>query len=77
VAESLNNLAGLYDTQGKFAEAEPLYKQALAIVEKALGPNHPNVATVCENMVDLYSQIGKEDEAEKLEARARKIRSKR
>ena len=52
-------------------------KQALAIMEKALGPNHPNVATVCENMADLYSQIGKEDEAEKLEARARKIRSKR
>ena len=77
VAQSLINLAGLYDTQGKFAEAEPLYKQALAIVEKALGPNHPNVATVCENMADLYSQIGKEDEAEKLEARARKIRSKR
>jgi tetratricopeptide (TPR) repeat protein len=70
-------MVGLYDTQGKFAEAEPLYKQALAIVEKVLGPNHPNVATVCENMAYLYSQIGKEDEAEKLEARARKIRSKR
>ena len=31
VAASLNNLAALYDTQGKYAEAEPLYQRALAI----------------------------------------------
>jgi hypothetical protein len=33
------------------------------------------VATVYENLAGLYKKIGKEDEAEKLEARARKIRS--
>ena len=38
LATSLNNLAGLYDNQGKYAEAEPLYKRSLAIDEKALGP---------------------------------------
>jgi hypothetical protein len=42
----------------------------------ALGPEHPEVAIVCENMRGLYRQIGKEDEAEQLEARAKKIRSK-
>src|SRR3954452_1144789 len=36
VAESLNNLAGLYLAQGGYAEAEPLYKRSLAIFEKAL-----------------------------------------
>ena len=41
---SLNNLARLYDDQGRYAEAEPLYKRALAIREKALGPDHPDVA---------------------------------
>jgi hypothetical protein len=56
-------------------EAEPLYKLALKIGGKTLRPNHPNVATVCENMAKLCRHIGKEDEAEKLEARARKIRS--
>ncbi|MCZ6759972.1 MAG: tetratricopeptide repeat protein [Gemmatimonadetes bacterium] len=28
VAASLNNLAGLYHTQGKDAQAEPLYKRS-------------------------------------------------
>ena len=31
VAASLNNLALLYDTQGQYAAAEPLYKLALSI----------------------------------------------
>ena len=26
---SVNNLAALYDTQGRYGEAEPLYKRAL------------------------------------------------
>jgi tetratricopeptide (TPR) repeat protein len=37
VATSLNNLALLYSTTGKYSEAEPLYKRALEISEKALG----------------------------------------
>ncbi len=44
LATTLNNLAGLYQAQGRYAEAEPLYKRALAIIEKALGPEHPPVA---------------------------------
>ena len=35
---SLYSLALLYQAQGKYAEAEPLYERALAIVEKAVGP---------------------------------------
>ena len=37
LATSLNNLALLYEAQGKYAKAEPLYKRSLAISEKALG----------------------------------------
>ena len=44
-AISLNNLALLYDNQGKYNEAEPLYQRALAIDEKTLGPDHPDTAT--------------------------------
>ena len=36
LATSLNNLALLYKAQGRYAEAEPLYKRALAINEKAI-----------------------------------------
>ena len=50
VAKSLNNLAVLYDNEGRYAEAEPLYKRALAIREKALGPDHPDVAISLNNL---------------------------
>ena len=39
VGATLNNLADLYNTQGKYKLAEPLYKRALAIWEKVLGPD--------------------------------------
>ncbi len=51
---SLNNLADLYQKQGRYADAEPLYKRALAIREKALGPNHPDVASSLNNLAELY-----------------------
>ena len=44
-------------------------------MEKALGKDHPNVANVLENMAKCSKEMGKKDEAEKLEARAKKIRS--
>ncbi len=37
LATTLGSLAALHQVQGKYAEAEPLYKRALAIREKALG----------------------------------------
>ncbi len=36
------------------ADAEPLYKRALAIWEKALGPEHPHVAASLNNLAELY-----------------------
>jgi tetratricopeptide (TPR) repeat protein len=38
----LNSLASLYQAQGWYAEAEPLFRRALSICEKRLGPQHPN-----------------------------------
>ncbi len=54
VADVLNNLAALYDTQGKYVEAEALYQRSLAIREKALGPEHPDVAISLNNLAFLY-----------------------
>ena len=36
VAKSLNNLAEVYRAEGRYADAEPLYKRALTIQEKVL-----------------------------------------
>jgi tetratricopeptide (TPR) repeat protein len=65
----------LYHTQGQYAQAEPLYKRSLAINEKALGPEHPKVATILENIAALFRKTGREKEAEALEKRAAAIRA--
>jgi hypothetical protein len=52
---SLNNLAVLYNAQGRYAQAEPLFKRSLAIRVKALGPDHPDVATSQNNLAALYN----------------------
>ncbi len=56
--------------------AEPLVKRALAIAEKALGPDHPHVATALENYAALLRKTGRSTEADTLEARAKAIRAK-
>ena len=54
VAETLGNLANVYDSQGKYADAEGLYKRALAIFEKAFGADHPDVAMALQNLAGVY-----------------------
>ena len=53
LATSLNNLASLYDARGKYAEAEPLYRRAYAIMKARLGLDHPNTKTVLSSYADL------------------------
>ena len=76
VATSLNNLAGLYNAQGRYAEAEPLFKRSLAIREKALGPDDSAVARSLENYGTLLRKTNRAAEAEKLEERAKAICAK-
>ncbi len=76
MAGSLNNLAELYRDQGKYAEAEPLYRRSLAIRETALGSEHPDVATTLESYAVLLRETGRTAEADGLEERARAIRAK-
>jgi tetratricopeptide (TPR) repeat protein len=82
VAASLNNLALLLDTQGKYDEAEPLYQRSLAIKRKVcaihlaasyrdhsckvLGEEHPDVAASLNNLAGLLKTQGKYDQAKPL-----------
>ncbi len=66
----------LYKAQGRYTEAEALDQRSLAIWEKALGPDHPVVATSLENYAALLRETGRSDQAEEMEARARMIRAK-
>jgi len=71
----LNMLALVYGSQGKYAEAEPLFKRSLAIREKALGPEHPDVGRSLNYLAKLYRNMGKAEEASQLEERAKEIKS--
>ena len=66
-------MAGLYYSQGKYSKAEPLYQQALALWQKLLGDDHPDVATSLNNLASLYKSQGKYKEAEPLYQQALNI----
>ncbi len=74
LATSINNLALLYQAQGRLSEAEPLFGRALKILETALPPNHPDVAASVNDLASLYLAQGRLSEAEPLYQRALKIR---
>jgi tetratricopeptide (TPR) repeat protein len=57
-------------------EAEGLLRRALAIEEKAFGPDHPNVAIALNNIADALSHMGRNKEAEQLFRRSLAIREK-
>ena len=53
VALTLNNLAVLYKTQGRFDVAAELYRRALSCLEPALSPRHPNLVKCRKNYAAL------------------------
>jgi tetratricopeptide (TPR) repeat protein len=66
VAESLNNLAALLCDQGKYEEADELFRQTLAIHRKLHGDEHPDIARSLSNLGEVLAKRGKYDEAERL-----------
>ncbi len=68
--------AGVASQEPRHAEAEPLYKRSLAISEKALGAEHPDVAASLENYSALLRKTGRVGEAARMERRAEKMRTK-
>ncbi|MGD1873001.1 MAG: tetratricopeptide repeat protein, partial [Mastigocoleus sp.] len=75
-AASLNNLAILYEDQGNYSKAEPLYLQSLSISEKVLGKEHPLVATTMNNLAGIYEDQGNYSKAEPLYLQSLSIREK-
>lgn len=66
LAQSLNNLAALYQHQGKWSEAEPLFKDALDMRRRLFKGDHSSLATSMNNLAALYEAQGKLSEAEPL-----------
>ena len=68
--------ASTLQTKGDFETAASTWKQILAILEKALGPDHPNVATGLNNLALLLKDQGQYAAAEPLFRRAQAINEK-
>ncbi|MDZ4790015.1 MAG: tetratricopeptide repeat protein, partial [Hyphomicrobiales bacterium] len=74
--EALNDkVIELYQA-GKYAEATPIAQRALAIAEKAPGPDHPDTGARLNNLALLYQAQGRLAEAEPLYKRALAIADK-
>lgn len=76
VARSLTYLALVYERQSRYAEAEQLQSRALAIREKELGPDHPDVATSLEHHARLLLNLQRTQDVQSERARAQAIRAK-
>jgi tetratricopeptide (TPR) repeat protein len=69
-AGAINNLAQLLHSTNRLAEAEPLMRRALAIVEANYGNDHPNVSPALNNLAQLLQTTNRLAEAEPLMRRA-------
>jgi tetratricopeptide (TPR) repeat protein len=66
----LDALAGSYFDNGQYAQAEPVIQRSLAIREKALGSEHPDVARSLKNLAAIRLRQKDHAEAEALYRRA-------
>ena len=62
-ADALNTQSTKLYGEGKYAEAIPIAQRVLAIREKALGPDHPNVAIALNDLALIYRAQGRFDDA--------------
>ncbi|MDI1353999.1 MAG: CHAT domain-containing protein [bacterium] len=59
------NLANVYRFEKKYTNAEEIYQRAIVVKEKKLG-THPDLAHLKKGLAQLYMEMGKTSEVEKL-----------
>lgn len=74
VVYQLDRLADIYLQQGRLAEAEPIIGRVVSAMQKMHGPNHPAIARRLESYAVALRKAGRDEDARKVEAQARKIR---
>jgi TPR repeat protein/CHAT domain-containing protein len=62
--QNLSNLAIEHMHAGRYGEAEPVLQRVTTLMEKALGPEHPEVARSLHNLSAAYGVLGRYNEAE-------------
>jgi tetratricopeptide (TPR) repeat protein len=66
LADCLNELAILYATQHKYAQAEPMFQRSLGVSVASLGSDHPDVAIVLKNIGIMKASQRQYAEADRL-----------
>jgi hypothetical protein len=69
------NLAGLFQAQDRFGEAEPLLKRAAALLDRAGAAQRRNLADVLDQMAAVQRATGRTSDADANEARAATLRA--
>jgi hypothetical protein len=67
-------VAAILDAGGRHQEAAATLRQALAVYERVLGPDHYEVAGVLDSLAGSVERAGEPEEAAALRARAARIR---
>jgi tetratricopeptide (TPR) repeat protein len=70
IATLYHNLGGLEHARGRYAAGEPLARRGLAIRERLLGPNHPDVAADLAALAPILDGLLKRQEAAEMLLRA-------
>jgi serine/threonine-protein kinase len=75
-AASLNSLGMLLSDMGRYEEAQKVHERVLALRQKSLGSEHPDVATTLNNLGGVLFYLGKYEEARQMHARTLALREK-
>jgi tetratricopeptide (TPR) repeat protein len=70
LAIAYGNLGNVHQIRGNFVQAQSLFTLSLAILERTLGPDHPQVAITLNNLAQLYYVQGQLAQAEQLYKRS-------
>jgi tetratricopeptide (TPR) repeat protein len=62
----MNSLVRLYQDQGEYEKAEPLFSKALEARRRVLGSQHPDTLETAARLRQLYLDQGKQEQAERL-----------
>ena len=67
------NAAQLYGEEGKSEQSLPMYEKALHVREQSVGRNDAGLLPILRSYASALRNLGRKDEAKRLEARARSI----
>jgi tetratricopeptide (TPR) repeat protein len=73
VAVTVRNLGALYALQGRYDKAEPYYRRAISVLEKAWGTTNPQLFPILNDFVAVLRANHSYAEAEQWEVRATRV----